>query len=282
MCSSDLSFDESNSVVLSVNMGKKAPKGGDCPIDAEGFLANQKAKQQSGKDPMDYTHREYIIPWSFGCAWGGLANVGCANDGDGPQPGACFAWINEDYPTTRAHEFGHNIGLDHGGRWGQEYGDDSSIMGASASWRGFTAPSRFFMGWLTDAAKKTYSSAGLVSLRSLHLNPSTDTSGDYSALAFNCAQCEAESAGLTGGEIIVSFRTPNGYDRDLDGSFQNKVSVHLQPEGYGSWWQGITELLAVLGAGARHDALQVLAPLGLAVGLAYRNLAQLEVAHVDR
>ena len=40
--------------------------------------------------------------------------------------------IRDHYATTRAHEFGHNIGLGHAGGWGLEYGDVSNPPRTSA------------------------------------------------------------------------------------------------------------------------------------------------------
>ena len=88
-----------------------------------------------GIDPKTYTHREYFIPTSVaGCNWGGLAYVGCATPGP-RKPGACQAWIRDRYATTRAHEFGHNLGASHAGGAGVEYGDNSGVMGSARNWK---------------------------------------------------------------------------------------------------------------------------------------------------
>lgn len=46
-----------------------------------------------------------------------------------------------------AHEFGHNIGFGHSGRNGQEYGDDSCVMGSSQWTNCYTAPHRYIAGF---------------------------------------------------------------------------------------------------------------------------------------
>ena len=116
-------------------MGKPAPVG-TCDVEVEIALADSKAKAL-GLQPTTYAHKEYFVPYAFGsCEWGGLALVGCNRAGHSTVDNACWAMIRDQYPTTRLHEFGHNLGLYHAGDPDTEYGDSSGLMGSARAWHG--------------------------------------------------------------------------------------------------------------------------------------------------
>eukprot|EP00964_Phaeocystis_antarctica_P133029 scaffold97192_cov57-Phaeocystis_antarctica.AAC.1 len=86
----------------------------------------------AGHAASGYTHVEIFLPAgignTIGCRWGGYAQVGCSRPQDTPRAGACWSFIRSSRLTTRAHEFGHNIGLGHASSAGSEYGDKSGAL----------------------------------------------------------------------------------------------------------------------------------------------------------
>ena len=109
------------------------------------------AARTYGVEPDAYAHVEFFIPTELeGCTFGGLAPIGCAPPStEAPVGGSCWSMIRDGFAVTRAHEFGHNLGLGHAGADDLgEYGDDSGLMGSQRSWKLFTAPNAFSIGLL--------------------------------------------------------------------------------------------------------------------------------------
>jgi len=243
-------FPENKAVIVTVNMGKAMPTQY-CPTTSESSLADSKVPSQHGIEPRDYTHREYWLPSAMGgCTWAGLGSVGCAPPGTIPRAGACQTWIRNSRGTVRAHEFGHNYGLSHGGVESNTgtynaYGDYSSIMGISAQWKSFIAPDRDALGWFpSDVIRDPTMAPAAYKLAALIEQPLSLDSEVFMALKFWCSSCV--SSGITGGYIYISFRTNEGYDKDLEyDDLDDKVFVHIQRKYYGSYGQG-TELLKVM------------------------------------
>jgi hypothetical protein len=72
--------------------------------------------------------------------------------------GHSFTWyVGADAFSQRvfAHEFGHNLGFGHSGRNGQEYGDESCVMGSGEWYMCYAAPHRYGAGF--DTPQKTFS-----------------------------------------------------------------------------------------------------------------------------
>lgn len=68
-----------------------------------------------------------------------------------------------------------------------------------------------------------------IELRSLYLDPKETAIGEASAVIAACAGCVSGTAGYgDGGSLIVSYRTPHGYDAQMNSAFHYTVSVHLQ------------------------------------------------------
>ncbi len=84
----------------------------------------------------DYEHKLMIMPANDVIPWPALGNVG------GP-----FSWYNTHDLNMNyyLHEIGHNFGFGHAMKNGEEYGDDTCIMGTG--YRCYTAPHRHFLGW---------------------------------------------------------------------------------------------------------------------------------------
>ena len=113
--------------VVNVNMNKAAALYGTC---SGGTIVNdvRAVADAAGHAASGYTHVEIFLPSgmnAIGCTWGGLAVVGCSKPKDAPRASACWSLIRSSRLTTRAHEFGHNIGLGHASTATSEYGDNS-------------------------------------------------------------------------------------------------------------------------------------------------------------
>ena len=50
---------------------------------------------------------------------------------------------------TRAHEFGHNLGLGHAGANSLEYGDNSGVMGSARNWKLYTTANAYSIGFVS-------------------------------------------------------------------------------------------------------------------------------------
>jgi len=107
----DISSFKSDRTTLTVTFNTPTPTTADgCPFHEAMAAADAAVLSQHGVDATRYTHVEYFLPSQYGkCAWAGLASVGCNRPGTGPRPGACFILIKDSWPTTRMHEFGHNL-----------------------------------------------------------------------------------------------------------------------------------------------------------------------------
>ena len=113
----------------------------------------------------------------------------------------------------------------------------------------FNAPHRFQLGWLTPEDVPDIGNGGeLYALDSLHNAPAA--SGPRSGLRFACPGC---ISGLSNSQVFVSFRAPEGYDKDLPTtptSMQNKVMVNVLRSQYSNVAFAYTTLQwAVLGVG---------------------------------
>ena len=114
--------------VVNVNMRKATSVYGACD---GGAIARDvvAVADAAGHAASGYTHVEIFLPNgmrnTIGCTWGGYAQVGCSRPESAPRAGACWSLIRTDSGPTRAHEFGHNIGLGHANNAVREYGDET-------------------------------------------------------------------------------------------------------------------------------------------------------------
>jgi Gametolysin peptidase M11 len=189
-----------------------------------------------------YQHRMYVLPEATsGCAWAGLAYVGCAD------LFTCQAWVRAyahqpcGYRDAIAHELGHNIGLRHAstdsnndGISDCEYCDTSDIMGyALGSWRAINAPHKDEMGWLDAARIVDGASGGVFTISALEMqNPPHPQVVKI-----------VEPSGMA---HYLSYRAPIGYDAQMGTEYFNRLQVHRSP---GS---GNSHLITQLADGATH------------------------------
>jgi hypothetical protein len=85
----------------------------------------------------NYKYRLMVMPVNYGVIpWHGLGAVG-----------GVYSWYNSHNLdiSLYLHEIGHNFGFGHSMRNGEEYGDDSCVMGRG--YNCYTSPHRHFMMW---------------------------------------------------------------------------------------------------------------------------------------
>lgn len=175
----------------------------------------------------NYQHRIYVLPHQrqLGCAWLGLASLGCLN--------RCDMWIS--YPpnlTVYTHELGHNLGAHHAatdpeddGVLNVEYGDHSDVMGNRLdAVSQFNPPHLEQMGWY-GALKPNW----------LRLVPRGQSATiDLAPLAITGPADHAQAIKVPrakGGHYYLSFRFPEGLDAPLDNRYRYTISIHAYAGG---------------------------------------------------
>ncbi|KIY91517.1 hypothetical protein MNEG_16447 [Monoraphidium neglectum] len=124
----------------------------ECPFPEWSDVANEwiKVNRQDVK-LSDWRHKIYIVVKGETCGWGGMGYVGCEDD--------CRVWINGELwnePDTYFHELGHNLFLNHAGKWGNDgYDDMSGAMGYCCDIRCHNAPHAHQVGWAAPIATLT-------------------------------------------------------------------------------------------------------------------------------
>lgn len=189
----------------------------------------------------EYNRIFLVFPKPAGCAWAGLASVGCRKlaTGDGPAD-ASIAWLVADYMKTKkaavmlaAHEGGHNLGLLHAsarsfgaeplGPPGEpglvlEYGDSFSAMGY---WNPghYNARQKQQLGWWGEGEIFAVSEPGAYSL-------APASSGLAGAKALRI-----QRDGTSGGAVWLEARQPVGaFDRELNPQVFSGALVHYEDE----------------------------------------------------
>lgn len=117
------------------------------------------AVEKKGVDLSLYQHFMFVLPEEIPCSWAGLAHLGCDS--------TCSSWIrgydlNSLYAQSLyAHEFAHNLGMNHSatdlnndGAMDYEYGDEACIMGIPSFYKEVNAPHRDQMKWFSNFPRK--------------------------------------------------------------------------------------------------------------------------------
>lgn len=112
----------------------------------------QAARATFTADSSAYTHFLFLLPDSEQCPFAGAAYL-CYG---GCSPQWAISWYPIGYGTNRGviiHEIGHNNGLHHASKGGDEYGDGSCPMGEA--WSGpktYNLPHMAALGWLANGS----------------------------------------------------------------------------------------------------------------------------------
>jgi gametolysin peptidase M11/alpha-galactosidase-like protein len=183
-----------------------------CDLNGWALAADAQATA-AGVDVASYRHKVYVMPASM-CPAAGYGSVGGA-----PSHAWDFAC---DTRGVLTHEIGHNIGMDHAGTYYpgngfSEYGDWTDPMGMS-TWqmRGLNAPHRHQLGWVDAASTQWVNQDGFYNVAPLAIDPAT-------AAAPQVLTIRKPDIGEY---YYLSYRTNQGFDQQISGWYQGRLSVH--------------------------------------------------------
>ena len=175
----------------------------------------------SGIDVASFPRKFYVFPQMAACPF-----IGASTVGGSPSRSISLSCTNRG---LYSHELGHALGMGHAASYydaytagsGQfnnllaEYNDYSDSMGASGDGlRGFNAPHREQMGWLTQSATQIVTESGRYNLAPLSIDPA-------SAVAPQVIKIPRAE----GGFYYLSYRGGQGFDR-YSAPYIPQVSVH--------------------------------------------------------
>ena len=175
----------------------------------------------SGIDVASFPRKLYVFPQIAACPFIGASTVGST-----PSSSFSLSCTNRG---LYSHELGHALGMGHAASYYDaytagsgdfnnllaEYNDYSDSMGASGrELRGFNAPHREQMGWLTQDATQIVTQSGRYNLAPLSIDPASATAPQLIKIP------RAE-----GGFYYLSYRGGQGFDR-YSPSYIPQVSVH--------------------------------------------------------
>jgi hypothetical protein len=175
----------------------------------------------SGLDVASFPRKLYVFPQIAACPFIGASTVASS-----PSSSFSLSCTNRG---LYSHELGHALGMSHAASYydaytagnGQfnnllaEYNDYSDSMGASGNeFRGFNAPHREQMGWLTQSATQIVTESGRYNLAPLSIDPSAAAAPQLIKIPRS-----------EGGFYYLSYRGGQGFDR-YSPSYIPQVSVH--------------------------------------------------------
>ena len=280
-----IGLSETGSRYLVATIGTEAPSTCDEPAIRDQCSAAARAAD-AALDFAIYDHVEFYLPSEIPCTFRGLA-VNCMPYssrpvhealGNAPNGGGIRCWSMEraastgsieTCTSTRIHELGHNLAMQHASGYAAEYGDVTGAMGntQTADALLYSAATRWQMGWIAHSQPTVAAGATVVySIRAVDINPATASDGFATVVAVRCATCLSPGTSFTpdsnsrtatavvGGTLIVSYRGPTLVS-SLAAVYQSKVHVHLAKRKNGlpdshPYDLGGTSLFAILPAGA--------------------------------
>jgi hypothetical protein len=230
-----LSIPRDESKVAIVDMAKPTPTA--CPHHQEASYALQQVAEAQQIRHQDYDLVHHVIPMKMNCAFKGQAPVGCLYAGRcSMRFGRCVKRTCKSFaengrwrpwPLIMAHELGHNFGLMHA-NYDTEYGDHSGIMGQPTGWTGYTAAHRFQLGWIPDDQVCAECTHTAFKLRPLSAPLPSQPDGTYAIGKFSIARSLFTSVdNFLPTDLIISYRTPIGYDTDLPQQYHYRVMVQV-------------------------------------------------------
>jgi hypothetical protein len=167
------------------------------------------AAQADGVDVAAYDRKIFVLPRTRTCGFSGLASVG-----DLPSR----AWVFRcELDDVYAHEFGHNLGMNHASTPTSQYGDTSDVMGmAGFKLRQPNAPHKEQLGWVEPQQVLTVTGNGTYDIAPLELH------GSETALPTVLKIAKPD----TGEHYYVSYRQPIAFDVNLKSYDRDRLHVH--------------------------------------------------------
>jgi hypothetical protein len=172
-------------------------------------VAAEAAAQADGFDVSTYDRKIYVMPGTQTCGFAGLGSVG-----DRPS----HSWVFRcDLEDVYAHEFGHNLGMNHASTTASQYGDTSDVMGlAGFKLRQPNAPHREQLGWIEPQQVLEVTASGSYDIAPLEVSPSETVLPQVLKIA----------KPDTGEDYYLSFRQPIGFDVNLKSYDRDRLHVH--------------------------------------------------------
>ena len=135
--------------------------------------------------------------------------------GDNPSK----AWIFRcDQEGVYAHEFGHNLGMNHASTLANEYGDTTDPLGSALSGlRQLNAPHQEQMGWRSSDKFTTITQSGTFYIAPLELT----------AAETDLAQVLKIAKPDSNDYYYLSYRQPIGFDANLSATLTQRLHIHL-------------------------------------------------------
>lgn len=186
-------------------------------------IAADSAAFQNGVPIQNYTRRMYFFPRDYNCfpQFGAWADVGGK---------ITRSWMGEaDVAGVMAHEFGHNLGLNHSNAYdcgdtqvsrsetndcrSYEYGDWYDVMGSTGNFNQFNAPHKASLGWLTQDQQQRITTSGTYTVTALE-NPTNEV---------KLLEIPIPNSSRY---YYVSFRKAIGFDQNLPKAITQGFSLH--------------------------------------------------------